>query len=166
MKTTNSKQLKLAAYNGAVKAAYHAILKIAKQLLSTVAHEELRYSLTREDKSANEAGSIIHEFLTPMLYIRLDCGFDNVYSIHFGVETFDKPNEFTTLTAKFIRTIYRLTSKELTHTNIEHSVQVDWVIINCSEMYQHIEERNRHHTFKLITHKVTAKQRKQLLSVA
>lgn len=157
---------KLAAYNKAVKTAYFAVLKVAKQVLATIAHEELRYSLTREDRAANEAGSIIHEFLTPLLYIRLECGLDNAYLIHYGIETFDKPNEYAVITAKFTRCIYRLTSKELNSINIESCVQVDWLITNTSEMYEYIEDGNKHHRFELIKHRVTANQRKQLLSVA
>lgn len=162
----NKQTDKVAVYNKAVKTAYFAVLKVAKQLLASVSHEELRYSLTREDRLANETGSIIHEFLTPLLYMRIECGLDGVYMMHYGIETFEQSNEYTDITAKFIRCLYRLTSKELSGINIEHSIQVDWLITNCSEMYEHVEDRNKHHRFELIKHRVTANQRKRLLNVA
>jgi hypothetical protein len=157
MKSTNTIQ-----YNEVVKQAYFTIFKAAKQLLSYIERDELRYCLIRQD----ETGSIIHEFVSPLLYLRLDCGSEGHYIIHYGFELFDNPNGYAKLTASFIRYIYKLTSKEATAINIEDSVRTDWLITNCDELYAYIEERNKYHTFKLIPYKVTATKRKRLLSVA
>jgi hypothetical protein len=160
MKSTNTIQ-----YNEVVKQAYFAILKIAKQLLSYIERDELRYSLIRED-GTNTPSSIIHEFVSPLLYLRLNCNSESRYVIHYGLELFDTPNEYSKLLASFIRAIYRLTAKENTTINIECCIHTDWLITNCDELYVYIEDRNKHHTFTLIKYKVTAGQRKRLLSVA
>jgi hypothetical protein len=160
MKSTNITQ-----YNEVVKQTYFAILKAAKQLLSSIEREELRYSLIRED-GTNVPNSIIHEFLSPLLYLRLNCNSEGRYVIHYGFELFDTSNEYSKLTASFTRVVYRLTAKENTTINIECSVHTDWLITNCDELYAYIEDRNKYHTFTLIKYKVTANQRKRLLSVA
>lgn len=156
----NQINTELLAYNKCVQAAYYKILKLARNQLATIEYEELRYSLTRSDRI------IIHEFVTPVVYLRLDCTSYGVYAIHYGFELMQKATELSKLTASFTRAIYRLTSKEITSINIENSVHTDWVIYNPSELYEHVEERNRHHTFALIKHRVTATQRKRMLSVA
>jgi len=147
-------------YNEAVQYAYFKILKLAKQQIATIEQEELRYSLTRRNDH------ILHEFLNPLLYLRLECHAHGLYSIHFGIETFKSPNEYSKVTASFIRALYKLTSKDTSEVNIENCIRVDWLLTNCSEVYEHTEEHSSQHTFELIKHKVTASQRKRLLSVA
>lgn len=137
MKTNLNKQ---AAYNAAVKAAYFTTLKYARQQLATIEHEELRYSLIREDGNDDKPYKIIHEFLNPLLFLRLDVNAHGDYQIHYGIETFQQSNQYTTLTAKFIRCLYKLSSHEKGKINIEGALQTDWVLTNCSEAYENIEE--------------------------
>ena len=156
----------LSPYNIAVKQAYFNILKVAKSLLTPIEHEELRYTLVRDERNRTTTGAIIHEFVNPLLYLRLECQSDNLFAIHYGHEQITKQVEYSDITGMFTRCIYRLTSKEVTQIDIEASVKTDWLIETPSAMYEYLEEQNKYHLFTLIKHKVTASQRKRLLSVA
>jgi len=156
----------LTPYNQAVKESYYAILKFAKQLLSGFERDELRYIYMREERTNLIPDTVIHELISPLLYLRLEYYPNNLLGIHYGFEQPGKMNEYSKATALFIRSIYKLTSKEVTGIDIQDCVHTDWCINCCSEMFEHIEERNKHHTFMLIKHKVTTSQRKRLLSVA
>ncbi|RZK08829.1 MAG: hypothetical protein EOO43_21315 [Flavobacterium sp.] len=152
------------AYNSIVKDAYYAILKKVKQQLSTIEQHELRYSLEREDKSIS-IGTIIHEIITPLIYLRLEFHTDNVFAIHFGIEPVNQQGQLSSITTSFIRLLYKLTCKENTAINIEDCVRTDWFINSCSDMYQYLEERgNKHHTFKQLPYKPAIKRK--LRSVA
>lgn len=153
-------------YNKCVQKAYYAIYKNAKALLSTLEHEELRYSLEREDRTTAKVGTIIHEFINPVLYLRLECHPTNSFAIHYGFEESNSFNQFAQITSAFVRSIYRLTAKDETEINIEDSVRTDYCIYSCSDAYEHIEERNKHHQFKLIKYKALAAKRKQMHAVA
>ncbi|RZK26664.1 MAG: hypothetical protein EOO43_02135 [Flavobacterium sp.] len=153
-----------AAYNKAVKDSYMQVLKQAKQMLGTIEQEELRYTLEREDR-ANKVGTIIHEIINPLLYLRLEYHTDNVYAIHFGIEEVNQLGQLSEITTKFIRLLYKLTSCDQTNINIENSVRTDWLINNPSSMYEFIEERGcKHHTFKQLPYKPAVKRK--LRSVA
>jgi hypothetical protein len=156
----------LSTYNLAVKQAYYAILKITQQLLSHIEQEELRYTLVRDERNLTEDGVILHEFVNPLLYLRLECRDDKLFAIHYGFEQVNQQLEYSNITALFTRYVYSLTSKQTTGSDIESCVKTDWCINTPSAMYEYIEERQKHHAFKLIKHKVTAGQRKRLLSVA
>lgn len=156
----------LSPYNNSVRQAYNAIYKYTKQLLSTLENEELRYSLEREERGQPIVGTIIHEFINPLLYLRLECHPTNSFAIHYGFEESKSFNQFAKLTESFVRLIYKVTSKEATEVNIEDSVRTDYCIYLCSEMYEYIEERNKHHQFKQIKHRPTAVKRKQMHAVA
>ncbi|QXV66097.1 hypothetical protein INP83_03100 [Mucilaginibacter sp. 21P] len=152
-------------YNEAVKQAYYKTLERAKAMLSTIEQEEIRYTLIRQDKLATSA-YILHEFLNPLLYLRLECSSDNTLFIHFGVEQVQGKNRLNEITSKFIRLLYHYTSKAVTGVEVEDAVRTDWLLNSCSDAYEYVEERNNHHTFKQLPYKVTANKRKQLLSVA
>ncbi len=156
----------LSPYNLAVKHAYFTILKGAKNLLSQIEHEELRYTLIRDERNRTTDGVIIHEFVNPLLFLRLECRSDNLFAIHYGFEQINQHVEYSNITALFTRSVYKLTSKEVTQIEMEAAVKTDWLIETPSAMYEYIEEQQKYHTFKLIKYKVTASQRKRLLSVA
>ncbi len=153
-------------YNKIVKEVYCAIYRNAKQLLATLEREELRYSLEREDKTTPKVGTIIHEFINPLIYLRLECHPNEVLAIHYGFEQVLAVNQYSKVTSAFVRSIYKLTSKDITTINIENAVRTDWCIKTCSEMYEYIEERNKHHTFKQIKYKPATVRRKQMQAVA
>lgn len=153
-------------YNTIVRKAYYQILKQAKQLLSTLEREELRYSLEREDKSVPKVGTIIHEIVNPLLYLRLECHPTNTFAIHYGFEQVLAINQYSKITSAFVRNIYELTSKNWTEANVEGCVRTDYCIYSCSEMYEYLEEQGKHHTFKQIKYKSATVRRKQMLAVA
>ena len=147
-------------FNECVLKAYTQILKQAKALLATIEEEPLRYTLIREEKPL--PGAIIHELVNPLLYLRLECHQDNEYSIHYGFELSPVFSPYYKLTSSFVRTLYKSTMANESSTSIEESLRTDWIITNCSELYEHIEEHNRNHRFELIKHK--PKQTKRKLS--
>lgn len=153
-------------YNTCVQQAYNAIYRHAKQLLSTIENEELRYTLEREDKAQPIVGTIIHEFINPLLYLRFECHPTNTFAIHYGFEESKSFNEFARITSAFVRYIYKVTNKDTTDVNIEDAVRTDYCIYQCSEMYEYIEDRNKHHQFKQIKHRPSAAKRKQMHAVA
>jgi hypothetical protein len=166
MKQSHINKEQLSPYNLAVKQAHTNILKVAKQLLAQIEHEELRYTLVRGETHQTADGIIIHEFVNPLLYLRLECREDNLFTIRFGFEQITTDERLSNITASFMRGVYRFTAKDVTPINIEGSVKTDWCINNPSDMYAYIEDKDKHHTFQLIKHKVTASQRKRLLNVA
>jgi len=152
-------------YNAIIKKAFHKVLRQAKDMLSMVEQEEIRYTLVRQDKSSR-TGYIAYEFLNPLLYLRLESASDGIFCIHFGVEQVPGRNQLNEITTKFIRLLYNATSKSVTGVNIENAVRTDWLLNSCSDAYEYIEERNKRHVFKQLSYKVCAAKRKQLLSVA
>ncbi len=163
MKQFTNNQL---TYNQCVQLAYFQLLKQAKQMLSTIEQEELRFTLERTDRKPPQIGTIVHELVSPLIYIRLELHTDNLMSIHFGIECVHEKGELSEITTAFLRLLYKLTSKDAYPIDIENCVRTDWFINSCNEMYSYIEDRNKYHTFKQLKYKVTAMKRKQLLSVA
>jgi len=154
-------------YNESVETAYFTILKQTKGMLACIEQKELRFTLERQDKGQPVVGSIIHELVNPLLYLRLECHQDNQYAIHWGIEELTQQGELSDLTTRFLRLLYKVTMNGAYPVDIENCIRTDWFLKNsCSEMYEYIEERNKHHTFKQIKYKVTASKRKQILSVA
>lgn len=147
--------------NKIVQSAYFAMLKVATQLLSTIEREELRYTLVREDKL--QQSGIIHEFVNPLLYLRLEWYRDDSYGIYYG---FEPCKDYAHITVAFTRSVYRLSMKDATPVNIENSIRTEWYIHNPDEMYQYIEEQNKYHSFRLIKHKPSTSRRKQMKAVA
>lgn len=135
-------------------------------MLSLIEQEDLRFTLERSDKKHPQVGTIVHELVSPLIYMRLEQHTDNEMAIHFGIECVNEKCPLSELTTKFLRLLYKLTSVGAYPIDIENCIRTDWFINSCSAMYEYIEERNKYHTFKQIKYKVTAQKRKQLLSVA
>jgi hypothetical protein len=165
MKQQTTHDPRTLTYNKAVKAAYYKTLRKAKEMLSTIEQVELRYTLVRNDNPTS-TGYIVHEFINPLLYLRLEAENDSNLYIHFGVEQIQNNEHLSNITSKFIRALYHFTTKEVATSNIEMAVQTDWLLNSCSDAYEYIEERNKYHVFKQLPYKVSASKRKQLLSVA
>jgi hypothetical protein len=154
------------AYNKAVKEAYFKLLKFTKQLLATIERHELRCILQREDQAPLVTGSKVHELVSPLLYLALECQDSERLIIRFGFEQLSEDSEYSHITARFVRLLYTLTALENTATNIESCVNTNYVITNCSELYEHVEDRIKHHTFSLIKYKPAVSRRKQMKAVA
>ena len=165
MKQQTTHDPRILPYNKAVKAAYYKTLRKAKEMLSTVEQDELRYTLVKAGNPTS-TGYIVHEFINPLLYLRLEAENDSLFFIHFGVEQVQNNEHLSNITSKFIRALYNFTTKEATMVNIEMAVRTDWLLNSCSDAYEYIEERNKYHVFKRLPYKVNAAKRKQLLSVA
>jgi hypothetical protein len=165
MKTLNNETAVL-AYNKSVQDAYFKIFKETRKQLATLEREELRYCLEREDRTTTKPNTVIHEILNPLIYLRLESKPDNRFGIHWGFEQVLSVNQYSQLTTFFIRLLYRLTSKEATEVLIEDCVRTDWIITTCDNMFEHVEENNKHHQFRLIKHKPAAMKRKQMHAVA
>lgn len=166
MKEQIPKVQKNEAYNEAVKHSYFKILKKAKLLLSTIENDELRYTLERQDKNKSVVGTIVHELISPVLYLRLEHHSDNIMAIHFGIEQVNELGLLSTITTTFLRLLYMLTSKEITGINVESCIRTDWFINSCSAAYEYIETRNKYHELKQIKYKVSLSQRKTIFPVA
>lgn len=148
-------------YNKIVKQTYIQLLKEAKALLSTIEEEPLRFTLIREDKQAATSGTIVNEFVSPLLYLRLAYYDENKLGIHYGWELLPTFGEHYHIMNTFVRLVYKLTMVGATAINIEDCIRTDYVINECSAAYEHLEERGlRHHTFNLIPYKAKLIKRK------
>jgi hypothetical protein len=152
----------LSPYNAEVTKAYHKVLKYAKDMIATLPNYETRCSL---ELSAKHAFSTlkIHQFVSPMLYLSLEVGSQDKMYIHFGFEQFDTESNLAGFSSKFVRELYRLTSRSLTAVNI----QTNNLITTCAELYEVIEcsEYNTH-VFKEISYRPKVVKRKVMRAVA
>ena len=153
-------------YNKVVSLAYHNILKGTKAMLATIEQEELRHSLVREELNSKTTNAVIHEFVSPLLYLRLECNSEGQYVIHYGFEMINSDMQLSNRTAFFTRSVYRLTSKEITSIDIEACVSNDWCITECSALYEYVAEQMKYLQFFLIKHKPTSIRQKQMHAVA
>jgi hypothetical protein len=152
-------------YNRAVQTAYLQIYKEAKALLSTIEQEPLRQIMERECKTMN-AIDIVHEMISPLIFLRLERYATNELAIHYGYAACELASQFYPITSAFIRTVYKLTMATTGSINIEGCVRTDWVVVECAEMFEYMLDRNKHHTFSVLKFKPTATRRKQQLQVA
>jgi hypothetical protein len=162
MKQTTSNPA-VSPFNREVKVAYYKVLKEAKSLLSALEREELRYSLIREDPHSNSLSQIIHEFVNPLIYLRLESYPDGTLGIRYG---FEPSQDYAHITAAFTRFLYKVTMREATSENIESSIKTQFYIHNPDELYYYIEEQMKHHQFHLIKYKPAVSKRKQMLKIA
>jgi len=166
MKHHSTTKLTSLPYNEAVKRAYFKILKGSKLLLSTIYQHELRCTLCRSNKPGTMVNTI-DELVNPLLYLSLECNDGERYSIHFGFELFKHECEYSVVTSKFVRLLYKLTSTEHTTINIEDCVNTEYVITDCSALFEAVEDsNNKQHKLTVIQYKPAAIKRKQMKAVA
>jgi len=135
--------------------------------IATLQQHELRYTLQQQDNTPISVFSKVHELVSPLLYLSLQCCDGERLSIKFGFEQGGDDYRFSHITAKFLRMLYKFTASENTTVDIESCIHTDYIIVNCSELYECIEDSHRsQHTFKLIKYKQSAIPRKRMLSVA
>lgn len=151
------------AFNAEAKTAYLSVLKATKSLLSTIEQVELRFIYERNEASVFKT-TIIHELISPLLYLRLEQYDDGCYAIHFGFEQTQR-EELYLITAAFMRNLYKATCSTNTQVNIESCIKTDWMQTQCSELFEYISEHNRYHQFKRIRYR-SASRRKELQAVA
>lgn len=165
-KDQQTSKSQLSPYNIAVKQAYFNSLKATIQLLATLERDELRYTLHRENRGKIRSGRVVHELLSPIIYLRLQCYEDGKLHIHFGFQLFYGDGKYAHITAKFIRLVHKLTSVEHTLVDIEHCINTNYIITECYELYDSITEENRLYKFRLIPHRQTSNKAKRILHVA
>jgi hypothetical protein len=161
MKPQTTPDVPVLAYKAEVRKVYFKLLKEAKALLAPIEEEPLRFSLIREDKQPVVQGTIIHELVNPLLYLRLECYAENKLGIHYGFELSPTFGQYYAITNTFVRNVYKHTMIDATPINIEDCIRTDYVLNDCSALYEHIEERGcKHHSFALIPYKPKAVKRK------
>lgn len=159
MKQSNN-ELEKSPYNVEVRKAFMAILKEAKAMLAKIKQEELRYSLVREEKTITPHRRVAYEFLSPLLYLRLDVSKEDLFTIRYGFEANNSDDEISQYTGDFLRAVYRLTSRDITAIDIEGCVSNAWCITECSSLYEYVEDNNMSHKFSLIKYKPATSGRK------
>lgn len=116
MSTQNKHDQSVSNANEAVEKAYHAIIKEVKQHLTLFPTEELRTFVER-------TGHLnAYSFYSPMVYISVADYYGKrmiSYAKNFKV----KPHIGNHLDTLISRTIYKLTSAEITKTNIEDRLE-------------------------------------------
>jgi hypothetical protein len=51
-------------------------------------------------------GTIIHELISPLIYLRLECFNGDQYAIHYGYDQGILASQFYNITSAFIRSVY------------------------------------------------------------
>ena len=166
MKSTPIAQDDNDSRNHCIKSAYVTIYKGVKSLISSIEEEPLRQIMERDCKTPPIVGTIIHELISPLLYLRLECYTNNEFGIHYGYEQGILASQFYNITSAFVRLVYKATMANETAIDIQDCVRTNWVITECSELFEYMSERNKLHTYKVLKYKPTTAKRKQLLSVA
>jgi len=146
-------QYELTAYNEAVHAAYSRIFTTTKQLLATLERNDLRLIMER-NWNPNLPDTIVHEVIAPILFLRLSVDETTRYCIHFGIEQSDDC-EVIEVTGSFMRKLFTETAKRRKSIVIEQALCTDWFISNCSEMYEHMDEHSRYHTYSMLPYHPT-----------
>lgn len=159
MKTLSNHDLSLSAYNAEVLKAYRKIFKEAKALIASVERHELRCILERTGSAEPKLFAKVNELISPILYLSLEYAGLEQLSIYYGFEQFTGKCDYSDITAKFVRLLYKLTSVEHTMINIEDCVNTEYVIAECSALYDTVEGNNKHHTLTVIPYKRRAKRK-------
>jgi hypothetical protein len=156
----------LTSYNDLVKATYFKLLNRTKNLLSTLDNTDLRGTLSKHQATKKlHIFTVVHEFVTPVVYLALQCDGGQRLSIHFGFEQVGIEDDYTIVTGPFMRMLYTLTSKEHTPINIEVCVSTDYVFTHCIDLFTSIASV-KSHKFKLLEYKPATARRKQMRAVA
>jgi hypothetical protein len=163
-----NKQIDLQSrYNDAVELAHTKIFKFAKQLIATIERDDMRCYFERKD-SAPVVDTIRHEIISPLLYLRLQCELDGMFTIRFGIEPAPSNPELADLTSDFLRMLFRATDKAAKDVDIERCIETDWFINVCGDMYEYVDTalHSKHHTLRKVPYKgVTSHHRKKLTVV-
>jgi hypothetical protein len=156
----------LSPFNKSVHDSFAKLLDATFKLLASIERHELRCYLFRSDNSNIGFGSKVYEIVSPLLYLSLESQDGEELSIHFGFELLNGNSEYSHITSRFVRLLYSLTAKENTATNIENSINTDYVIYDCSALYETVEDRMRYHSLKVLSYKPASMKRKAIMAVA
>jgi hypothetical protein len=147
----------LTSYNSLVKSTYFKLLNRTRQLLSTLDNPDLRGTLCKHQTPKRlHVFTVVHEFVSPICYLALQCDGGQRLSIHFGFEQVGIEEDYSIITGPFMRMLYTLTSKEQTAINIEDCISTDYVFTHCIDLFTSIATA-KSHTFKQLTYRPTVK---------
>jgi hypothetical protein len=159
--TPKSLHSELLTYNECVHRAYKLIHLWATASIATIEEDLLRATLIREDPLPIKEGSIIHEFVSPILYLRLECYHGQGYGIRFGYEPSPSYSKYYPMMAAFVRMIYKLTSKKASQVNIEMAVRIHHIQVDCAELFDYLQEVcSRYHRYEVVPYKAASQKRK------
>ena len=148
-------------YNECVHRAYKLIHSWAVAAIATIEEDKLRATLIREDSLPVKDGSIVHELISPILYLRLESYAGNEYGIRFGYEPNPSYGQYYPIMAAFVRMIYKLTSKKASQVNIENAVRIYHIQIDCADLFDWMTEIvSRYHRHEQIPYKAATLKRK------
>jgi hypothetical protein len=148
-------QTQLAAYNEVVKVAYFKILEATQKLISSVDDEELRYTLHRVDETTIAFGSKVHEFISPIIHLTLECNDGEQLSIHHTCRSIDEDYECPHLFARILRVVYRVTSAENTIIDIENCLELDCKTPVSMLLFKAILRDNDIYVFQTLPYKAS-----------
>lgn len=152
-------QSDIASYNKEVKSAFQKVWTATRKLLATIEQHELRCILIREDPKPYGFGSVIQQLISPLIFLSLECNDGEMLNIHFGIEMLNGDSDYSPITARFLRMLYTFTAKGQTTINIESSIDTDYIVTDCSALYETVEDRMRHHTLQVIPYKPATKRK-------
>ena len=156
----------LSPFNKSVHDSFARLLDATFKLLATIERHELRCYMFRADNSNIVFDSKVYELISPLLYLSLESQDGEELSIHFGFELLNGNSEYSHITSRFVRMLYSFTAKENTAIDIERCINTEYVIYDCSALYETVEDRMRHHTLKVIPYKPANAKRKAMMAVA
>ena len=153
----------LLTYNECVHRAYKLIHRWAVAAISTIEEEAFRGTLIREDALPIREGSIVHEMVSPILYLRLECYAGGEYGIRFGYEPSPSFGKYYPIMASFVRMVYKLTNKRASQVDMERCVRIYHIQTDCADLYHYMAEVvSRYHRHEAVAYKASAVKRKLL----
>ena len=135
---------KLSVYNKIVLKAYTNIVELAKTTLSGLEKEDFRHTLIMQ---ASPKDRIVHEFVNPLLYLRLYRQHDDSFAMQYG---FEPCLIYSSVTLPFVKALHNVLHMAAVKAKIPNTIRADWYPNDPDELYAFIEMINKDHTHALI----------------
>ena len=147
---------KLSVYNKIVLNAYMAIVDLAKQTLSGLEKEDLRHTLTLQ---ATPKDRIIHEFINPLLYLRLYRQHDDSYAMNYG---FEPCLDYSNITLPFVKALHTIIHEAAVKAKIPNCIRADWYFNDPDELYEYLSINDTGHCYALIEYNPSNSPKEQV----
>jgi hypothetical protein len=135
---------RLSTYNKIVLRAYTSIVELAKQTISGLEKEDYRHTLATQVKPKDR---IVHEFVNPLLYLRLYRQHDDSYAMNYG---FEPCMTHSNITLPFVKGLHKLVQEAAAKAKIDNCIRVDWYFNDPDELYEFLAMHDKDHTYALI----------------
>ena len=135
---------KLTTYNKIVLRAYTSIVDLAKQTISGLEKEDYRHTLATR---VNPKDRIVHEFVNPLLYLRLYRQHDDSFAMQYG---FEPCLIYSNVTLPFVKALHNVLHMAAVKAKIPNTIRADWYPNDPDELYAFIEMINKDHVHALI----------------